>query len=75
MTAMERGSQCLMQSMVVLQLEVDSDTLPRVGDVLVSFEVDLLYMRLRQPIDEDVIGKAAAAVHADGIPHGRPARR
>src|SRR5271168_5575479 len=45
--------------------------LPRLGHVLVGLEVDLLVLETApEPFDEDVIGKAAAAVHADGNPMG-----
>ena len=60
-----------MQPLVVVELEVGGDTLPRLGHVLVGFEVDLLVLETApEPFDEDVIGKAAAAVHADGNPMG-----
>ena len=45
--------------MVVVELEVGSDAVPRLGHVLVGFEVDLLVLETApEPFDEDVIGKA-----------------
>ena len=45
--------------------------MPRLGHALVGFEVDLLILEAApEPFDEDVIGKAAAAVRTDGDPMG-----
>jgi hypothetical protein len=45
--------------------------LPRFGHVLLGFEIDLLVLETApEPFDEDVIGKAPAAVDADGNPMG-----
>jgi hypothetical protein len=49
-----------MQPLVVVELEVGGDTLPRLGHVLVGFEVDLLVLETApKPFGEDIIGKAA----------------
>ena len=56
---------------MVVELEVCGDAVPRLGHALVGFEVDLLILEAApEPFDEDVIGKATAAVHADGNPMG-----
>jgi hypothetical protein len=45
--------------------------LPRLGRVFVGFVVELLVLETApEPFDEDVIDKAAAAVHPDGNPMG-----
>ena len=50
---------------------VELDELPelraRVADRVVGAQIDMLVLdRLLQPLDEDVVAPAAAAIHADG---------
>jgi len=60
-----------MQPLVVVELEVGGDALPRLGHAFVGLQVDLLVLETApESFDKDVIGKAAAAVHADGNPMG-----
>src|SRR5215469_18645682 len=64
-----------MQALVVVELEIGGDTAPRLSDVLISVEINLLVLEAApQPFHEDVVGKPAAAVHADRNPVGAQQR-
>src|SRR5271163_2837546 len=59
----------LVQALVVVEFEVGGDPLARLRHILVGFEIDLFVLEAApQPFNEDVVGKATAAVHADRHP-------
>ena len=55
-----------MRSFVIVQVKIVTQTDIEAEDGLVFFDVDVLvFDRAPQPLDEDVVKDAAAAVHAD----------
>src|SRR5271163_1791265 len=59
----------LVQALVVVEFEVGGDAVARLRHVVVGLEIDFLVLEAApQPFHEDVVGKAAAAVHADRHP-------
>ena len=59
----------LVQALVVVEFEVGGDSVARLRHIVVGLEVDFFVLEAApQPFHEDVVGKAAAPVHADRHP-------
>src|SRR5215471_6787705 len=59
-------TQRLVQALVVVEFKVGGDAAARLYHAVVSLEVNFLVLDAApQALNEDVVGKAAAAVHAD----------
>ena len=60
------GPQARMRALAVVELEVAADFGSRFGDRLVGVQIDMLvFERAPQPLDEDIVGPATLAIHAD----------
>ena len=55
-----------MWTLGIVKLEITSDLVPGLANRLIGMQVDVLvFERTPQPLDEDIVGPAALAIHTD----------